>query len=231
MANRYFVPNLPSRGPLRLDGDLAHHLGRVLRSRPGDSVTLGDGRGGTAAATLVTIGKHHVDVEVNALAQASPPRPHVVLAFAPPKQQRTDWLLEHGTEVGVGSFQPLWTERTRPQGERSERWLKIVRAAAGQCDRAWLPELLPAVELDAWLRRADLPPARLLADAHGEALGADVATDRIVLLVGPEGGFAAGELAAIAVAGFVPRGLGPHILRTETAAVVGAAMLVAASSR
>ncbi|MCU0865185.1 MAG: 16S rRNA (uracil(1498)-N(3))-methyltransferase [Planctomycetes bacterium] len=227
MANRYFVTELPRPGPLRLDGELSHHLGRVLRARPGDRVVLGDGRGGTADAAVTAVGKHAVEVDVTAVHGAAPARPHVLLAFAPPRQQRTDWLLEHGTEVGIAGFQPLWTARTRPQGERLERWLKIVRAAAGQCDRAWLPELLPAMELTTWLRSDAVPAARVLADPAGAPLTDGVAAERVALLVGPEGGFDADERQAIAAAGFVPRGLGPHILRTETAAVVGAAMLLA----
>lgn len=234
MAHRYFVDHLPEPGPTTVDGELAHHLGRVLRSRPGDRIVLGDGRGGTAQATIAAVGRERVELLVDAVAQASPPTPTVTLAFAPPRQQRGEWLFEHGTEVGVAVFQPLWTQRTRPQGERPERWAKVVRAAAGQCDRAWLPEVKPAVEFAAFLQQPGLPAARWLATANApplrDQLGATTASStQSVLLVGPEGGFTADEQAAATTAGFRPCGLGPHILRTETAALVGAAMLLAAA--
>ena len=231
MAHRYFVDHLPEPGPTTVDGELAHHLGRVLRCRPGEEVVLGDGRGGTAMATIAAVARDRVELQVAEVRHEAPPAPAVLLAFAPPRQQRGEWLFEHGTEVGVAVFQPLWTQRTRPQGERPERWAKVVRAAAGQCDRAWLPEVKPALEFAAFLQQLDLPATRWLATANAPPLrdlraGSPVAP--AVLLVGPEGGFSAEEQAAAAAAGFQPCGLGPHILRTETAALVGAAMLLAA---
>jgi 16S rRNA (uracil1498-N3)-methyltransferase len=155
----------------------------------------------------------------------------VTLAFAVPRLHRSEWLLEHGTEVGVSVFQPLWTSRTRPQGERPERWQRLVRAAAGQCDRAWLPSVAAAQELPAWLAGPGLPDgvgARLLASGDGQPLAdTPVARGPVVLLVGPEGGFTAEERAQIDAAGFAPVRLGPHILRTETAALLGAGLLLA----
>lgn len=230
MAHRYLVPTLPPPGPTAVDGDLAHHLGRVLRCRPGDPVRLGDGRGGTAEAEVAAVQRDRVQLLVQRVHHEAPPLPRLWLAFAPPRQQRSEWLFEHGTEVGVAVFQPLWTERTRPQGERPERWSKVVRAAAGQCDRAWLPEVLPAIELAAFLLRTDLPARRWIATAGAPPLGANPvgsATDDVVLLVGPEGGFSAAEAKAAAAASFQPCGLGPHVLRAETAALAGAAILMA----
>lgn len=230
MAHRYLVPTLPAEGPTTVDGDLAHHLGRVLRSRPGDSVRLGDGRGGTAEAEVTAVQRDRVQLLVRRVHHEGPPRPRLWLAFAPPRQQRSEWLFEHGTEVGIAVFQPLWTERTRPQGERPERWNKVVRAAAGQCDRAWLPEVLPAVELAAFLQRTDLPVLRWIATAGAPPLDANAvgsAGGDVVLLVGPEGGFSAAEAEAAAAASFQPCGLGPHILRAETAALAGASILMA----
>lgn len=232
MAHRYLVPHLPGAGPTTVEGDLAHHLGRVLRSRPGDPVRLGDGRGGTAEAEVTAVQRDRVQLLVRQVHREPPPSPRLLLAFAPPRQQRSEWLFEHGTEVGVASFQPLWTERTRPQGERPERWTKVVRAAAGQCDRAWLPEVHPAIELAAFLRSPDLPARRWIATAGAPPLGRiEGAADDVVLLVGPEGGFSAAEADAAASASFRPCGLGPHVLRAETAALVGSAILMASAVR
>jgi 16S rRNA (uracil1498-N3)-methyltransferase len=230
MANRYFVASLPAAGTVQLDGELAHHLGRVLRVRAGDRVVLGDGRGGTALATVVRADRDAVVCDVGAPRSEPPPRPRLVVAFAVPRLQRAEWLLEHGTEIGIAAFQPLATARSRPQGERAERWQRIVRGAAGQCDRAWLPDVLPFRELDDWLREPSLPARRWVGDgAAATALGDGADRDAAdgALLVGPEGGFTDGERAAIAAAGFAPRRFGAHVLRTETAALVGAALLLA----
>jgi 16S rRNA (uracil1498-N3)-methyltransferase len=152
----------------------------------------------------------------------------VHVAFAPPKLTRAEWLFEHGTEAGVSVFHPLWTSRTRPQGERADRWSRIVRAAAGQCDRDWLPDVRPLRELETFLADPALPAARFVADAGAPPLG-ELAPRQgeVLLLVGPEGGFTPAEQHAAAAAGFVPAGLGPHTLRTETAALVGAAVVLA----
>ena len=226
MAQRYFVPDLPAKGSIDVDGDLAHHLGRVLRVQVGASVRLGDGRGGRADATVAAVGARSVTLDVLGTTRAEPMHPRLTLAFVCPRLPRVDWLFEHATEVGVAVFQPLTSERSRPQGARPERWNKIVRAAAGQCDRDWLPEVRPTVALTELLA-SQLPPRRVLADARG-APPAGAAADT-VLLVGPEGGLTAEELERCRAAGFVGMRLGPHTLRTETAALVGAAVLLASA--
>ena len=227
LANRYLLDDLPPPGRAELSGDLAHHLGRVLRAQPGQQVRLGDGRGGTADATVVALARRTVTVDVGEPTHSPPTRPRVTLAFACPRPARADWLIEHATEVGVAAFQPLWCERSRPQSLRLERWRKIALAAVGQCDRAWAPELHEPVELGDWLD-GELPERRLLASADGQRpppASPDPAPDT-ALLVGPEGGFGEAEIDRSLAAGFAAICLGPHVLRTETAALVGAAILL-----
>jgi 16S rRNA (uracil1498-N3)-methyltransferase len=227
MSHRYFVPALPPPGPASVEGDLAHHLGRVLRVRPGEVLLLGDGRGGSASATIVAVDRESVSLQVGPSRHRQPDSCRLHVAFAPPRLQRAEWLFEHGTEAGIAVFHPLWTGRTRPQGERTERWLRIVRSAAGQCDRDWLPEVRAPRELAEFLGDPDLPPRRFLA--RGGATPLVTLAPRqgeLLLLVGPEGGFDPEEELAALAAGFLPCGLGPHILRTETAALVGAALVL-----
>src|SRR5262249_185289 len=140
MARRYFVDPLPVAGPAILRGDAVHHLCDVLRAGPGDEVVLADGHGGECRARIDGRKGGELLLPAAPALPVPPPRVRVPPAFAPPRFARAEWLFEHGTEVGVAVFHPLTTERTRPQGgARDERWQKIVRAAAGQCDRAWLP--------------------------------------------------------------------------------------------
>ncbi|MEO6595002.1 MAG: RsmE family RNA methyltransferase [Planctomycetota bacterium] len=229
MAQRYLLPSLPEPGETVLRGELAHHLGRVARARPGETIRLGDGRGNSAAATVVAVHKGAVHLQVQLPHHV--PRPAVALhvAFAPPRLQRAEWLFEHGTEVGIDVFLPLWTERSRPHGERQDRWQRIVQAAAGQCGRDWLPEVSPARELAEFLADPALPGLRLVGALGGpplpRAIALEATASAAVWLVGPEGGFGEAEQRVIEAAGFRPCGLGPHTLRTETAALVGAAWL------
>lgn len=227
MPQRYFVDPLPPAGAAQVGGEIAHHLGRVMRARPGDRVRLGDGRGASAAATVVAVAKDTVQLTVEAPTHSPRPARTVQIAFAPPRLARAEWLFEHGTEVGVDVFWPLWTERTRPQGERLDRWRRIVVAAAGQCDRAWLPTVQPAMEFGDFVQNPAGGARFVAAPGAPSLLGRRPASGDVVLLVGPEGGFSAAEERAARDAGFVPCGLGRSILRTETAALVGAALLLA----
>ncbi|MEC8653845.1 MAG: RsmE family RNA methyltransferase [Planctomycetota bacterium] len=230
MANLYHVPELPEPGPATLEGDVGHHLVRVLRVRPGDEVLLCDGRGRTTRAVIVSTGRREVAVDVGPATAHQPPCPSVLLAFACPRPARADWLIEHGTEVGVAAFQAIWTERSRPQQVRVDRWRKIAAAAAGQCARPHLPDVREPLELGAFLASA-LPARRLLAAGDGGPL--EEAGDPLpaAVLIGPEGGFTPTETDSIAAAGFVATSLGPHSLRTETAALVSAALLLQAARR
>jgi 16S rRNA (uracil1498-N3)-methyltransferase len=230
MARRYFVDELPPAGEAVLGGEVAHHLANVLRVQPGDALVLADGNGAQCRAVVERCGAGKVALQVAGSECVPRPGAQLHVAFAPPRWTRADWLFEHGTEVGIDAFWPLWTERSRPQGGRADRWQKIVRAAAGQCDRAWLPEVRDVTELGALLQHAALPAQRFLADGDGPPAPVALAGDA-VLLVGPEGGFTAAERAAIAAAGFSPIGLGPFVLRTETAALVGASALRLAGLR
>jgi len=234
MARRYFVDSLPAPGPASLRGDAVHHIWDVLRAEPGAQVVLADGRGGECTARIDGRRGGELLLTAAPAVHVPPPRVKVHLAFAPPRFARAEWLFEHGTEVGVAVFHPLTTERARPHGEaRGDRWQKIVRAAAGQCDRAWLPEVRPLRALREFVADASLPKDRRLATAGAPPPSPPVQRDgdgEVVLLVGPEGGFAADEQELARAHGFSPMGLGPHVLRTETAALVGAAALLLAAT-
>lgn len=225
MPARFFLSELPPAGSTAVDGDLAHHLAHVLRARPGSEIVLADGRGRTAPATVTGVDRRRVTLRVADARRAPAPLRAVHIAFAPPRLQRAEWLFEHGTEVGIDVFWPLWTSRSRPQGERQDRWHRIVRAAAGQCDRDWLPEVRPARDLAEFLAEPDLPAARFVALPGAPPLAPLAPAGDVLVLVGPEGGFGDDEAAAVRAAGFAPAGLGPHVLRTETAALVAAALL------
>ena len=231
MARRYFVDSLPQPGGSVLVGDVAHHLATVLRMRPGDEFVLCDGKGSECRAVVQRAGGGKVAVQCEEGRRVDHHSFSLHVAFAPPKWTRAEWLFEHGTEAGITTFWPLWTERTRPQGGRQDRWDKLVRSAAGQCDRAWLPEVKDVTEFPDFLRADSLPQHRFLADGDGAPCPASLSGPGAALLVGPEGGFTPAERAQAIAAGFVPIGLGPHVLRTETAALVGASALLLASQR
>jgi len=231
MARRYFMRSLPPAGPATLSPRLGHHLGRVVRTSPGDAVVLFDGAGAEVDATVLEVRGRDVIVEVGAPVArllGRSPRLALDVACALPKSPRTDWLFEHGTEVGIRSFRPILTERTNRQPERHQAWERILIAACAQCDRLVLPTIAPTATLDE-LCAMPLPEARFVATTADTELGPAVA-DTALLVVGPEGGLTEREINQLTAAGFAPRSLGPLTLRTETAVLAGATRLLQAPS-
>ncbi|MBK8099390.1 MAG: 16S rRNA (uracil(1498)-N(3))-methyltransferase [Planctomycetes bacterium] len=229
MARRLYANPLPPTGPTTLSARLGHHLGRIARIDIGDPLVLFNGLGDEATATVE--GQEGRDLRVLVHGPLLPPRGRSPLraldvAVALPKSPRTDWLLEHGTEAGIRSFRPILTERTNRQPDRHAAWQRVLIAACAQCDRALLPTIEPTVTL-AELCALRLPAARFVATTGEQELGPAAAATTL-LVVGPEGGFTAGELEQLLAAGFLPRSLGPLTLRTETAVLAGAIRLLQA---
>jgi 16S rRNA (uracil1498-N3)-methyltransferase len=189
----------------------------VLRLRPGDTVTVSDGAGGRLECRFGPALEPVGDVE-----RVARPEPQVTVAFAVVKGQRPEWAVQKLTEIGVDRIVPLLAARSVvrwPAGEAGTqvaRLRRVAREAAMQSRRVWLPAV------DAVTPFAALAAERGAAVAHPG--GGPPALARPVVLVGPEGGWDSAELVA---AGPALVGLGPSVLRTETAAVVAGTLLCA----
>lgn len=227
MARRFFVRPLPAAGRVTLSPKLGHHLGRLIRKKPGDAVSLFDGAGGQVSATVIEVRGRDVQVEVgqaNVARVARSSRLELTIACALPRASRTDWLLEHGTELGVHRFLPLLTERAKRHGDRRGHWERVLVKACAQCDRAWLPEIEDALTLAEFCERAR--PAESFVAAFGAPELGPVATPQALLVIGPEGGLTDRELGLLEEAGLRARSLGPLTLRTETAVLAGATRIL-----
>jgi len=194
----------------------AHHLGRVLRLRPGQVVTVADGRGRWRPCTWGPGGGLEPAGEV---VEEVPPSPPVTVALALTKGARADWAVQKLTELGVDAVVPFVAERSvvrwDPAAARrhAQRWRSVAREAAMQCRRARLPEVGEVVAF----AEAAARPGAALAEPGGRRLDLSHPT----VLVGPEGGWSPAELAC----GLPTVSLAPTILRSETAAVAAAAVL------
>lgn len=210
----------------------AHYLRAVLRLGPGDAVALFNGRDGEWRAAVESLGKR--GAQLRCLAETRPQRagPDLWLLFAPLKRARIDLLVEKATELGVARLQPVITRRTVAARINRERLLAHAVEAAEQCERLTVPDLaepLPLARcLAAWpagrrlLVAAESGPAAPIAAALAAAAAAP--PQDWAVLVGPEGGFAPGELDDLHKLPFVSAvGLGPRILRAETAALAALA--------
>lgn len=209
----------------------AHHLGTVLRRGPGDAVAVFNARDGEFTARIATLRKDRCGFEIGARLRAPAPEPDLRLLVAALKRDALDWVAEKATELGASVIQPVITRRTIVDRVNTERLAAIARGAAEQCERLSVPAVLPAVPLHAALDAWDGAPVFVAAERRGAAPLARAAAGRRLpcgWLVGPEGGFDAAELDDATRRAFVtPVALGPRILRAETAAVAGLAVLQA----
>lgn len=226
-GHHVFVPSLGA-DRLTVGAGEGHHLATVLRVRVGDPVSLADDSGTVAQAIVTRVGRGVVDLEVGERYDVPDGHPRVTVIQAVPKGRKMDEVVQRLTEVGVDRLIPVTTARTVKQvgGDKEDkvlqRWRAIGLAAAQQSRRARLVRIDPVA---AW-PVADAAGVVLYEQAT-EPLSVVLAglppVGEVVLAVGPEGGFESGEVAR---SGLAPAALGAAILRTETAGLVGATLVM-----
>ncbi|HZS83159.1 MAG TPA: 16S rRNA (uracil(1498)-N(3))-methyltransferase [Stellaceae bacterium] len=213
----------------------AHYLGTVLRRAAGDAVALFNGRHGEWEGQIAAIGKGRCRVRLRRRLRAQEAESPLHLVFAPVKRARIDYLVEKATELGVASLTPVATERTVVERINRERLRAHAVEAAEQSERLTVPVLHEPRGLPALL--ADWPAGRplFLCDESGAAPGIGTVLAGFApppagaaMLTGPEGGFTDSELDALTKLPFVkPVGLGPRVLRADTAALAALAVFQA----
>jgi 16S rRNA (uracil1498-N3)-methyltransferase len=207
---------------VEIAGPEAHHLSAVCRVRPGDAVRLFNGDGREYPARVAAVGRRAVEVEVEGVETSSRELPFRLEVAAPlPKGDRAQFLIEKLTELGVTAFTPLQTARSvvHPREAKRDKLQRRVIEASKQCGRNVLMRVGPLTDWPAFVRRDGLPARRILAHPGGEEWTTGGAADA-ALAVGPEGGFTDEEVEAARAAGWRVVGLGPRILRVETAALM-----------
>ena len=214
-----------------LTGAEAHHAAHVLRLKVGERVSIADGTGRVMDAVVSRVGDG-VDANVCEVRDVHATAPAITLVQGIAKGDKMDTVVQKAVEVGVRRIVPVVCERTivrwddRKTSKATERWREIARAAAKQCRSAWITDVgdvrdLGAIELAA--------PAVVLDPETNtrlrEVLPA-VVPATMTLVVGPEGGLAPAEIERLTARGAAAAGLGPRILRTETAGPVAAALIL-----
>jgi 16S rRNA (uracil1498-N3)-methyltransferase len=225
-------PELFAGAELRVEGDPYRHLFRARRLAAGERLRVVDGRGRARWAEVARVDRGAAALALGDPAPANEPAFRLELLVAVFRPERAAWLVEKATEVGVAAVRFLHTERApRTFGAGTfERLRRVAAAAVEQCGRSLLPEV---TGVHAWseLERlaAALPDRRMLDTAAEASAWRAPSAAGGALLVGPEGGWTEAERAAARALAFTPTALGPRTLRTETAALVGAARLLLAS--
>ncbi len=232
---RLYAPTPLAEGKkIALGEEQSRYLKAVMRLAAGDEILLFDGKNGEFAATIENIGKKETLVAVNRQTRPFVPLPDIWLIFAPVKKDRTDFIIEKATELGATRIMPVITRRTIAGTVRCERFRAQAAEAAEQSRRLDVPQIAEPQKLEELLKKWS--PSRKLffmdESGGGQPARRIMAADGqpAALLIGPEGGFAAEEFAALRQCPFASAvSLGPLILRAETAVTAALSLWQAAN--
>ncbi len=230
---RFFIDGAAD-GRAYIAGADALHIAKALRMRPGEALTLCDGKGTDFEGVLETVTDRQVTVRITASrpSQAEPTLA-VTLYQGLPKGDKMDWIVQKAVELGVTAVVPVATRRSvaRLEGKadkKQERWQRIAAEAAGQCGRGMLPSVERPLSWSQALSCLSGEPALVFYEGGGRPLRELVtpSTRRLSVFVGPEGGFDPEEIDAIRRQGGGVATLGPRILRCETAPLAALTLLM-----
>jgi 16S rRNA (uracil1498-N3)-methyltransferase len=237
---RCYVPApLHAGDTLSLPESTSTHIGRVLRARMGESLTLFDGRGGEYGAQILSIDRRCVRVRIGAHREVERESPlRVTLLQALARAERMDFVIQKATELGVAAIIVLPGERSvarldaQALRKRCEHWRAVAISACEQCGRNRVPAIKTPAAFERACLEAHSAGARLLLEPEGaqslaSVVNALAASTSVSVLIGPEGGLSAQELAIAQRHGFIGCHLGPRILRAETAPLAALATIQA----
>jgi 16S rRNA (uracil1498-N3)-methyltransferase len=232
VRRRFFVEQFEDTGAV-LEGDAAHHLGRVLRARAGQLYELSDGNK-VWLGRVASIARDRVEFALVEELPASQSAVDVTLLLAVVKFDAFEWAIEKATELGVSTIVPLAAARSEKAllasaAKRAERWKKILAEASQQSRRMSVPSLEPVIRPEQCFARCQEGLKLLLSERQDARPMREVLrsqkTAKAAIAIGPEGGWTDGEFDAAHQSGFRHVSLGKLILRTETAVIAALASL------
>lgn len=240
---RYFVPKENWRNDtIVIDGDDAHHMIRVMRMQVGDRIICNPPDSKGAICTIVQMDADTVTAKVVEWLNRDAELPvYVTIVQGLPKGDKMDLVLQKGTELGACAFIPFQADRSvvkwdaKKEEKKLTRYAKIIKEASEQSHRTHLPVIKPAMKLRQLIEESNTYQVRLFAyeeeakTASFQSLASVVGKlkkgDRVMICIGPEGGFSTDEVVTLKEHNFIPVRLGPRILRTETAALYALASI------
>ena len=237
---RYFFiePTRLTASVASITGPEAHHIKNVLRLKPGDGLKLFDGTGFEYDAVITSVSVKEVAVKIQrkikAAAQAGV---QIIVAQAFLKEKKMDDLVRKLCELGVAQWIPFFSQRSIPRPDakrlagRSQRWQRIATEALKQCRRTDAPQIGDALSFEEILDFSSNCDLKIVFwESESSLLTRDLAAEenplkKILVMLGPEGGFSDQEIKMVRNCGFVSAGLGPRILRAETATIVAVTLV------
>ncbi|MFS0644147.1 16S rRNA (uracil(1498)-N(3))-methyltransferase [Siminovitchia sp. 179-K 8D1 HS] len=232
---RYFMDApYDGRDTVLLSGDHYHHIANVMRMKPGNEIWVVFNDGLAAKATIISLEDQAVKVRIMEWEERTTELPvHVTVASGLPKGDKWEWVIQKGTELGASQFVPFKAARSvvkwdeKKSARKLARWKKIAMEAAEQSHRQVVPDVLSPMTFEQILALSDNLSRKIVAHEEAAKQGeqSNLANmlagvkkgEKIIILFGPEGGWEEKEVELLTSNGFISCGLGPRILRTETA--------------
>ena len=233
MPHRYFASEFTDT-TAALTGPEAHHLGKVMRAKPGDEVILCDGAGFDYTAAVAAVAPDRVELRLlEKRPTAAEPAVEVTLFAGYPKQDKLEFIVQKAVELGAARVVPFFSRfcvaAPKKEEQKNARYARIAAEAAKQAGRGLIPPVeLPLDIRDLPARFSDFDLVLFCYEGGGQSLRTLVkGQKRVALITGAEGGFSPQEAETLIAAGALPVGLGPRILRCETAPVAALAAVMA----
>lgn len=234
VVQRYFIEEQGSRDHFNISGDDYHHIVRVMRMKAGEEIICVSPQGRSAVCQIAEITDEMVMANVVKWEDGTKELPvHVVIASGLPKGDKLELIIQKGTELGAYEFVPFTASRSivkwdsKKAAKKVERWQKIAKEAAEQSHRSWVPKVKEPVSFKELIKAGGEYTYKLVAyeeeAREGEASVLSLTLsklqegDSLLIVFGPEGGLTSEEVSLLSGNGFLACGLGPRILRTETA--------------
>lgn len=240
---RYFIPEENwEEDEVTIANDDAHHISRVMRSQPDDKIICNHPRGQAAICDISEITGDHVRAVISEWLDETAELPlEITIAQGLPKSDKMDFVLKKGTELGAHAFIPVQTNRSvvswddKKMEKKMNRYRKIAKEASEQSHRNKIPHIQPLTVLNGLVNESDSYEFKLFAyeeeaktekfQSFGKIVNNMAPDDRVLIVIGPEGGFSPQEADLLKQNDFLPVRLGPRILRTETAAMYALASI------
>lgn len=228
----FYISQYAGESQISLDEDTSRHIVQVLRMKEGEHLNLTDGKGNLLNCIITEAQKRHCNVEITAIKNQKPKIQNIAIGISLLKNaSRFEWFLEKATEIGVNEIIPLICDRTEKEKFRHDRMNAICISAMLQSQQCWLPLLHEPVQFENVVMRKHESGIKLIA--HCDEGNKQVISNlhistsaHYLICIGPEGDFTPREISFAIQNGFQPVSLGETRLRTETAGVVAAALLL-----
>lgn len=229
----YTATGLSSNTSVELDPAASNHVGKVLRMKPGQHITLFNGSGTDYTATITEVTKKQIIATIDSsieVASESPLNTHIGQVMS--RGDRMDYMIQKSTELGATEITPLTSERceVKLKGDREEKrvkqWQQIAISAAEQCGRSKIPTIHPITSVEDWVNRKPEGALGLVLHHRTTQQMTDIKKPKnVCLLIGPEGGLSEAEIEMAIQQRFIATTFGPRVFRTETAPVAALSVL------